>query len=177
VLASGMGPRVASFALACLGGVPFAGGVFGAGAGAWSEAEQQRFKRVLAAWLRLQEDEIREIGRTLLRFRRWRVEPPGRRHSTRRSRLTVPRQHLPARCTGQVVREARETAAARPRVHDSFRGRRDHGVQPREGCSASSGCPTRTAREVRPEPPPDQDPPDPLPPAVVGRERDPNRKS
>jgi hypothetical protein len=64
-LQAGAGPRIARFALACLGGIPVVGGVFGAGAGAWCEAEQERFKRLLAAWLRLQEDEIREIGRTL----------------------------------------------------------------------------------------------------------------
>lgn len=65
-LGAGFGPKLARFALACLGGIPAVGGVFGAGAGAWSDAEQDRFKRLLAAWLRLQEDEIREIGTTLL---------------------------------------------------------------------------------------------------------------
>src|SRR5688572_4813020 len=66
VLEAGYGPKIARFALACLGGIPAIGGVFGAGAGAWSEAEQERFKRILTAWLKLQEDEIREIGQTLL---------------------------------------------------------------------------------------------------------------
>lgn len=65
-LGAGMGPKIARFALACPSGVPVVGGVFGAGAGAWSEAEQDRFKKILAAWLRLQEEEIREIGRTLV---------------------------------------------------------------------------------------------------------------
>jgi hypothetical protein len=65
-LQAGMGPKIARFALACLGGIPMVGGVFGAGAGAWSEAEQEKFKKILAAWLRLQEEEIREIGRTLM---------------------------------------------------------------------------------------------------------------
>jgi len=37
---AGMGPKIARFALVCLGGIPGIGGVFGAGAGAWSEAEQ-----------------------------------------------------------------------------------------------------------------------------------------
>src|SRR2546422_2043314 len=64
-LRAGIGPKVARFALACLGGIPGIGGVFGAGAGAWSEAEQEKFKKILAAWLRLQEEEIREIGKTL----------------------------------------------------------------------------------------------------------------
>jgi hypothetical protein len=53
-------------ALACLGGIPVVGGVFGAGAVAWSEAEQARFNRILATWLRLKEDELREIGQTRL---------------------------------------------------------------------------------------------------------------
>jgi hypothetical protein len=64
-LQAGMGPGIARFALACLGGVPIVGGAFGAGAGAWSEAEQHRFQKLLAAWLKLQQDEIREIGTTL----------------------------------------------------------------------------------------------------------------
>jgi hypothetical protein len=63
---SGAGPKIARFALACIAGaVPLVGGVFGAAGGAWSEAEQDRFKKIMASWLRLQEDEIREIGQTL----------------------------------------------------------------------------------------------------------------
>ena len=65
-LQAGMGPKIARFALACLGGIPGIGGVFGAGAGAWSEAEQEKFKKILAAWLKLQEEEIQEIGKTLM---------------------------------------------------------------------------------------------------------------
>jgi hypothetical protein len=64
-LSHGYGPRFARFALACLGGVPIVGGVFGGAAGAWSEAEQERFSKIFANWLKLQEDEIREIGITI----------------------------------------------------------------------------------------------------------------
>lgn len=65
-LQAGMGPKIVRFALSCLGGIPVVGGVFGAGSDAWSEAEHEQFKKILAAWLKLQEEEIREIGRTLL---------------------------------------------------------------------------------------------------------------
>ncbi len=65
-LARGAGPKIARFALACLSGaIPIAGGVVGAGGGAWSEAEQNQFNKIFAAWLKLQEDEIKEIGQTL----------------------------------------------------------------------------------------------------------------
>ncbi len=65
-LASGRVPTLVRFCLATLGGIfPVFGGAFGAGAGAWSEHEQNTFNRLFAAWLKLQEDEIQEIGRTL----------------------------------------------------------------------------------------------------------------
>jgi hypothetical protein len=65
-LEGGTGPAVSRFALACLGGaIPVVGGVFGAAAGAWSEAGQKRFNKIFASWLKLQEDEIKEIGITL----------------------------------------------------------------------------------------------------------------
>ena len=53
------------FALQCLSGAPYIGGVFGAGAGSWSEYDQSRFNKMFNAWLKLQEDEIKEIGKTL----------------------------------------------------------------------------------------------------------------
>ena len=63
---SGAGPKAARFALAVLGGlIPFAGGAIGGAAGAWSESESGYFKKILAKWLKLQEDEINEIGLTL----------------------------------------------------------------------------------------------------------------
>jgi hypothetical protein len=64
-LERGYSPRVARFVLALLSGVPFIGGAFSGTAGAWSEAEQDHFNRVAASWLKLQEDEIREIGITI----------------------------------------------------------------------------------------------------------------
>jgi hypothetical protein len=64
-LTRGYGPKVCRFVLALLGGAPYVGGAFGGAAGAWSEAEQDHFNRVAASWLKLQEDEIREIGITI----------------------------------------------------------------------------------------------------------------
>jgi len=65
-LARGHGPKIARMALALVSGaVPFAGGVFGAAAGAWSEAEQEHWNKVFRSWLKLQEDELREIGITI----------------------------------------------------------------------------------------------------------------
>ena len=63
-LSHGIGPKAARYALAVLGAVPFVGGAIAGVAGVWSEAEQEHFNKVLAAWLKLQEDEIREIGIT-----------------------------------------------------------------------------------------------------------------
>lgn len=66
-LSGGNGPKLARFALAVLSGaVPYVGGVIGAAGGAWSEKENERFQRILKTWLKLQEDEIKEIGQTLI---------------------------------------------------------------------------------------------------------------
>jgi hypothetical protein len=65
-LKKGYGPKVARFAISFLGGlVPIGGGAIGGIASAWSEKESDDFKKVLAAWLKLQEEEINEIGQTL----------------------------------------------------------------------------------------------------------------
>lgn len=61
----GAGPKAARFALACLGAIPGVGGAIAGIAGTWSEQEQAEFNRIFEAWLKLQEDEIREIGLTL----------------------------------------------------------------------------------------------------------------
>ena len=59
-------PALARFLLNTVGGaIPLFGGAFAATASAWSERKQKSFNEMLAAWLKLQEDEIREIGRTL----------------------------------------------------------------------------------------------------------------
>lgn len=62
---SGNLPSVVRFLLASLGGIPVVGGVFGAGAGTWSEAEQKHFNNLISSWIKLQQDEIKEIGITL----------------------------------------------------------------------------------------------------------------
>jgi hypothetical protein len=65
-LRNGNGPKVARFALACIGGLlPLAGGVLGGAAGAWSEKEQAHYNRIFASWLKLQEDELKEIAMTM----------------------------------------------------------------------------------------------------------------
>lgn len=66
VFSGGNGPKLARFALSVLSGaIPYVGGVIGAAGGAWSERDNERFQRILKSWLKLQEDEIREIGQTL----------------------------------------------------------------------------------------------------------------
>ena len=64
-LSHGGGPKAARFALACLGAIPGIGGAIAGIAGSWSEKEQAEFNRLFAAWLKLQEDESREIGITI----------------------------------------------------------------------------------------------------------------
>jgi len=64
-LAHGNGPAAARFALACLGVIPGIGGAIAGAAATWSEREQAEYNRIFQAWLKLQEDEIREIGITI----------------------------------------------------------------------------------------------------------------
>lgn len=65
-LRSGNGPKIARFALACLGGlIPFGGGVVSGAASTWSENEQAHYNRIFASWLKLQEDELKEIAMTM----------------------------------------------------------------------------------------------------------------
>lgn len=65
-LAGGAGPKVARFVLACLSAIPAVGGAIGGIGGAWSEAEQENLNNIFGTWLKLQEDEMREIGLTIL---------------------------------------------------------------------------------------------------------------
>ena len=65
-LESGIGPKIARFALAALGGIPFAGGAISGAGSAWSEHDQEKINHILASWLKLQEDEIKEIGLTMM---------------------------------------------------------------------------------------------------------------
>lgn len=62
---SGNLPAIIRFILSALSGINPAAGLLGAGAGAWSENEQKRFNNLVASWMKLQTDEIKEIGKTL----------------------------------------------------------------------------------------------------------------
>ena len=60
-------PKVIRGALQAIGGVvPFAGGLFSAAAGAWSENEQERVNKFFRHWIKMLEDEIREKEKTIL---------------------------------------------------------------------------------------------------------------
>ena len=48
------------------GAVPLAGGLLSAIAGAWSEAEQERFNRFFEHWIRMLRDELKEKEQTVL---------------------------------------------------------------------------------------------------------------
>lgn len=65
-LQSGLTPRAIRFALACLGAIPFVGGAISGVGSTWSENDQGRFNSIFSAWLKLQEDEIKEIGLTIM---------------------------------------------------------------------------------------------------------------
>lgn len=59
--------KIARGALQAIGGaVPFAGGIFSAIAGAWSESEQEKVNRFFEQWVRMLQDEIKEKERTIL---------------------------------------------------------------------------------------------------------------
>jgi len=58
-LKSGAGPGAAQFALAAVSGA------LGSAADAWSKEEAERLRKIMEAWLKLQEEEIKEIGKTL----------------------------------------------------------------------------------------------------------------
>jgi hypothetical protein len=63
----GVAPKIARGALQVIGGaVPFAGGLFAAAAGAWSEKEQEKVDNFFRKWLKMLEDEIREKEITIL---------------------------------------------------------------------------------------------------------------
>ena len=64
-LANGIGPKAARYALACLGALPGIGGAIAGLGSTWSEQDQEEYNRIFTAWLKLQEDEIREIGMTI----------------------------------------------------------------------------------------------------------------
>lgn len=62
----GVTPKLIRGALQVASAVPFAGGLFSAAAGAWSEREQERVNNFLHAWLKMLADEMREKERTIL---------------------------------------------------------------------------------------------------------------
>jgi len=58
--------RAARGAIQAIGGaIPFAGGLFSAAAGYWSEREQQRINEFLNAWIQMLKDELREKQETI----------------------------------------------------------------------------------------------------------------
>ena len=60
-------PKIVRAGLQIVGGaVPFAGGIFSAAAGAWSENDQERVNRFFKQWIKMLEDEIREKEQTVL---------------------------------------------------------------------------------------------------------------
>ncbi|TIR05320.1 MAG: hypothetical protein E5X37_27115 [Mesorhizobium sp.] len=50
---------------AIAGAIPFVGGLISAGAGYWSEQEQEQVTNILRQWLQILEDELREKGKTI----------------------------------------------------------------------------------------------------------------
>lgn len=65
-LNSGSGSKISRFALSVVSGlIPFAGGALGGGASIWSEREQEYINSLFSKWLKMQEDEIKEIGQTM----------------------------------------------------------------------------------------------------------------
>jgi hypothetical protein len=63
---SGMTPKIARGALQVAGAIPFAGGLFSAAAGAWSEHEQEKVNNFFKQWLKMLEDEIKEKEKTII---------------------------------------------------------------------------------------------------------------
>jgi len=64
---SGKVAKISRGALQAVGGaVPFAGGVFSAIAGAWSEGEQDKVNRFFEDWVRMLQDELKEKEETII---------------------------------------------------------------------------------------------------------------
>lgn len=63
----GSGGKITQAGMQIIGGlVPFAGGLFSAAAGAWSEKEQERVNQFLRHWIKMLEDEIKEKQQTII---------------------------------------------------------------------------------------------------------------
>jgi len=66
ILSGGKTPSIVRALMNILSGaIPIAGGVISAGAGAWSEKEQEKINKLFETWLKIQADEIEKIGITL----------------------------------------------------------------------------------------------------------------
>lgn len=64
---SSKGGKVTRGALQVISGaIPFAGGIFSAIAGAWSEQEQEKINRFFQHWLKMLQDEFREKEETIV---------------------------------------------------------------------------------------------------------------
>src|ERR1700722_18053821 len=62
----GKAAKISRGALQVIGGaLPLGGGILSAIAGAWSEAEQDRFNRFLEHWLQMLKDELKEKEKTV----------------------------------------------------------------------------------------------------------------
>lgn len=59
-------PKITRAGLQVAGAVPFAGGVFSAIAGAWSEHEQEKVNSFFKQWIRMLEEEIKEKEQTIM---------------------------------------------------------------------------------------------------------------
>jgi hypothetical protein len=65
--AEGNTQKIVRGALQVIGGaVPFAGGLFSAAAGSWSEHEQEKANKFFRHWLEMLQDELKEKERTIL---------------------------------------------------------------------------------------------------------------
>ncbi len=67
-LSGGRTNKILRFLLGCLGGTPVVGGAFGAGAAAWSEAEQSKVNGLVLRALEFWDDRIEEVDKKLVQI-------------------------------------------------------------------------------------------------------------
>jgi len=66
-LDKGAGPKIARYALSVIGGaIPLGGGFISGAGNAWEENEQEKVNTLFNKWLELQQEEIKEIGQTIV---------------------------------------------------------------------------------------------------------------
>jgi len=63
---NGKSPKIARGVLQIAGAVPFAGGLFSAAAGYWSEHDQEQVNNFFKRWVEMLEDEIKEKQQTIM---------------------------------------------------------------------------------------------------------------